>query len=375
MLALTVAGPLILLAGVRPTATTALAAPPAAAGPRTAAAPACVPASLPVRAAAALVVGLPNVTTTDQPLARQVTALGVSGIFLEASNVRSAEQLRTLVAGLRAESPRPIVVSTDAESGRVSVLRAVIGSGPSPRRLARQDTPAEVTAFAADLGNRLRDLGVDLDLAPVLDLDGGPYSGIIGDRSFGTDPEQVATYATAFRDGLTQAGVEAAVKHFPGQGRSSADTHLRSATVPTPVSALVARDLVPFQRLIDAGVPVVLMNHLDYTALGGLLASLSLAAYSLLRSMGFTGVAITDSLGMGAVNLRWDFPEAAVQAIAAGADAAFATDGAQATRMRDALVAAVGSGRLPVERLDEAVDRVARLTGTDAHLLTCAGAS
>jgi beta-N-acetylhexosaminidase len=88
--------------------------------------------------------------------------------------------------------------------------------------------------------------------------------------------------------------------------------------------------------------------------------------------MGFTGVAITDSLGMGAVNTRWDFPEAAVRAIAAGADAAFATDGAQATRMRDALVAAVASGRLPEARLDEAATRMARLTGSDAYALTCA---
>jgi beta-N-acetylhexosaminidase len=332
----------------------------------------CVPAPLTTRAGAVLIVGLPDVLSADDPAARAVTDVGVSGIFVAASNVKTAEQVRTLVDGLRAHSPRPIVVATDGESGRVSVLRSVIGDGPSPRRLARQETPAQVQAFAADLGGRLHALGIDLDLAPVLDLDDGPYAGIIGDRSFGTDPERVATYASAFRAGLAVAGVQAAVKHFPGQGRSGADVHLRPATVSTPVSELLTRDLVPFRRLIDGGAPVVMMNHLDYTDLDpDTPASLSPAAYTLLRSMGFEGAAITDSLGMGAVNTRWDFPAAAVRAITAGADGAFATDGRQAVRMRDALVAAVRSGALPEARLNEAATRMARLAGADVTKLTC----
>lgn len=370
-----VALPVLLLANDRPSvAAAAISAPRPSPPVVTVVAPTdCIPAPLKTRAGAALVVGLPGVATADEEAARTVTDVGVSGVFLAASNVRSKAQIRDLVSGLRAHSPRPLVVMTDAESGRVSVLRAVIGGGPSPRRLARQRTPEEVTAFAAELGGKLKDLGVDLDLAPVLDLDDGPFAGIIGDRSFGTDPEKVTTYATAFRAGLAQAGVDAAVKHFPGQGRSGADTHIRPAVVDTPVTELAAHDLVPFQHLIDNGADVVMMNHLDYSALDdGVPASLSPHAYALLRSMGFDGAAITDSLGMGAVNTRWDFPEAAVRAIVAGADAAFATDGRQAVRMRDALVAAVGSGRLPESRLNEAATRMAHLSGADAHALTCA---
>jgi beta-N-acetylhexosaminidase len=375
-LAACVAFPVALLANDHPAAaaaagTAAIVPSPAAVAPVVPSS--CQPASIAARAGAVLVVGLPNVLSADDAAARTVTEVGVSGVFLAASNVHTADQVRDLVTGLRARSPRPLRIMTDAESGRVSVLRAVIGGGPSPRRLARQDTPAQVQAFAADLGTRLKGLGVDLDLAPVLDLDDGPSAGIIGDRSFGTDPDQVTTYATAFRDGLAQAGVGAAVKHFPGQGRSGADTHLRKALVDTPVTDLQSHDLVPFQRLIDSGIEVVMMNHLDYTALDGdVPASLSPAAYRLLRSMGFEGAAITDSLGMGAVNTRWDFPAAAVRAIAAGADAAFATDGRQAVRMRDALVAAVRNGTLPESRLNEAATRMARLSGADAHALTCA---
>lgn len=376
-LAAFIAVPVGVLASTDPTPAAAAATPPAAkaavVGPVVPSAPSCQPASLEVRAGATLVVGLPGVTTATDPLVQQVADVGVSGIFLGASNVRSATQLRDLVAGVRAKSPRPLLVSTDAESGRVSVLRSVIGGGPSPRQMARRDTPAQVQEFAAGLGSRLKDLGIDLDLAPVLDLDDGPYDGVIGDRSFGTDPATVTTYASAFRDGLSQMGVRSAVKHFPGQGRSGADTHIRPAVVDTPVAELAARDLIPFQRLIDAGAPVVMMNHLDYTELGpDVPASLSRPAYALLRSMGFNGVAITDSLGMGAVNTRWDFPEAAVRAIEAGADAAFATDGRQAVRMRDALVAAVRSGRIPMSRVDQAATRMARLSGADVRALTCA---
>ena len=168
------------------------------------------------------------------------------------------------------------------------------------------------------------------------------------------------------------AGVRPTVKHFPGHGRSTTDTHAEAAVVDTSVEELRTSDLLPFQRAIDAGAPVVMLNHLGYAALDGdLPASLSPKAYALLREMGFEGVAMTDSLGMGAVNLRWDFPEAAVRAIEAGADVALATDGNQAERMRDALVEAVRSGRLPEERLNEAAARTTSLAGGDEQALTC----
>jgi beta-N-acetylhexosaminidase len=371
VLAAAVALPVGVLSSGPSAAPPALAADPLATTTDPTPAP-CFPAPLADRAAAVLMVGLPGVRSPDEPLAVRVAHLGVGAIFVGTSNVADAEQVRRLVAGVRGNAPRPLLVTTDAESGRVSGLRAVIGPGPAPRRLAAERSPEDVRRFAASLGGRLADLGIDLDLAPVLDLDDGRWDGVIGDRSFSSDPERAAAYGLAFREGLADAGVDAAVKHFPGQGRSGGDTHLRVARVSTPLEDVVGRDLVPFQRLIDAGAPAVMLNHLDYAALGDdLPASLSPAAYALLRATGFRGVALTDSLGMGAINSRWDFPEAAVRAIAAGADLAFATDGRQAERMRDALVRAVRSGRLPERRLDEAATRVARLAGAPVEQLTC----
>ncbi len=351
---------------------TAPAAPAAATGPAPAA---CTPAPLAVRAARVLVVGLPGVTSPDDPLVKEVSDLGVAGVFLAQGSFKTMEQVQALTAGLRAQTGYPFLISTDEESGRVAATRPVLGSGPSPRRLARTETPEQVRVFAANLGRQLQSLGINLDLAPVVDLDAGPAGGIVGDRSFGANAEVASAFGKAFAEGLADGGVTPTLKHFPGQGRSSGDTHTKASTVTTDLGALQVSDLMPFQRLIDAGAPVVMMNHLDYTALDqGLPASLSPAAYDLLRTMGFRGVAMTDSLGMGAVNLRWDFPEAVVRAVTAGADAALATDGKQARRMRDALVDAVQSGRLPEQRLNEAAARVAVLAGGDARALTCTDA-
>jgi beta-N-acetylhexosaminidase len=354
--------------------TDAAPAQPVAAATPTAAA--CTPAPLERRAGAVIMVGMPGVTRADDPLAKEVVALGVSGVFLAAGNVQNPGQVRDLTTGLRALAGRPLLVSTDEESGRVAATRAVVGEGPSPRRLARQRTPEQVRELAAEIGRDLHRVGIDLDFAPLVDLDDGPSGQVIGDRSFSKDPATTTRYAGAFAEGLSAGGVTPTIKHFPGHGRSAADSHRGSSTVPASLEELETTDLAPFQQLIERGAPVVMMNHLDYAALDPALpASLSPKAYALLRSLGFQGVAVTDSLGMGAVNLRWDFPEAAVRAIEAGADSAFATDGNQAKRMRAAIVAAVRSGRISEQRLNEAAARLTALAGGDPVALTCTAAS
>jgi beta-N-acetylhexosaminidase len=334
--------------------------------------PDCTPAPLEQRAGAVLVVGLPGVTEADDPLVQEVLDVGVSGVFLVQENVVSKAQLTALTAGLREQAGRPFLVSTDEEGGRVSVTRALLGSSPSPRRLAAQRTPEEVRERAAELGADLAELGVNLDLAPGLDLDAGPSGGIIGDRSFSAEPQKAADYGLAFARGLADSGVLPTVKHFPGHGRSATDTHDRIDVVETSVDELRDTDLLPFQEAVDAGVPVVMLNHLAYSAFDpDLPASLAPEAYALLREMGFEGVAITDSLGMGAVHARWDFPESARMAVAAGADLALGKDGRLARAMRDEIVAAVESGAMPEERLDEAAARATALAGGDPEALTC----
>jgi beta-N-acetylhexosaminidase len=336
-----------------------------------AATPACTPGSMEDRAAAVLVVGMPAVTESSDPMVAQVLDTHVGGVLITEPNVRSSAQIGQLVSDIKARAGRPIVVATGEESGRVSTFRDVIGRTPPARTLAGRSAAA-VEAVARDVGSKLAAIGVTLDLAPVVDLDAGPAGGLIGDRSFSADPARAGAYGLAWARGLAAAKVAPTAKHFPGHGRATGDSHLELLKVTTPLAELEASDVKPFAELIKAGVPAVMLDHVAYSAFDpDLPASLAPAAYQLLRRMGFTGVAITDSVGMGAVNLRWGFGEAAVRAVAAGADAVLTTDGTQAPAMRDAIVAAVRSGRIPETRLDEAAGRVVALAGGDARALTC----
>ncbi len=333
---------------------------------------ACVPAPLEQRAGQVLVVGLPGVIVSSDPIVGEVLDVGVGGVLLTEPNVESSAQVAQLASDLRARAGRPLVVVTGEESGRVSTFRELFGPSPSARTLAATLSPSQVRAAAEEVGSNLAALGIDVDLAPVVDLDAGPANGVIGDRSFSADPATAATYGLAWARGLAAGGVRPTAKHFPGHGRVTEDSHLQLATVDVTVEELSATDLQPFAALIDAGVPLVMLEHVAYTAFDpDLPASLAPGAYQLLRDMGFEGVAITDSVGMGAVNLRWPFPEAAVMAVGAGADAVLTTDGSQARVMRDALVDAVRSGRLDEQRLDEAAGRTMALAGGDTEALVC----
>jgi beta-N-acetylhexosaminidase len=333
----------------------------------------CRPAPLAERAGRVLVMGLPEVTRPSEPLVDELLRLRVGGVLITPSNVESSAQVRALIEGIRARASGPLLVSADEEPGRVSTFVDLFGSLPSARRLAAERSPAEVREVARQLGTKLAALGVDFDLAPVADLDAGSWGGVVGDRSFSSDPDTAYRYALAFAAGLWEAGVLPLAKHFPGHGRSTDDSHVKETeTVPATLDELMATDLRPFRDLIDDGIPVVMMNHVSYSVFEpGVPASLSPKAYQLLRSLGFRGVAITDSVGMAAVNLRHHPSDAAVAAIKAGADGVLMTDGWAAENMRDTLVEAVGDGRLSEARLNEAAARMMALAGGDPVAFAC----
>jgi beta-N-acetylhexosaminidase len=334
--------------------------------------PPCTPASLEQRAAQTLVVGMPGVRTGQEPLAQELMQMGVGGVLLQRPNIAGAEQVKALVGTLRAANEVPLLVTTDEEPGRVSAFRPILGKTSSARTLGSTQTPEQIQAFARRVGEGLAALGVDLDLAPVADLDAGDPGGIVGDRSFSPEPALATDAALAFSEGLREAGVLATVKHFPGHGLSAVDSHINFSRVDVGLEEIRGSHLAPFVAQIERGVPVVMLSHVGYGFLSGdKPASLDPKAYQLLRDLGFQGVAMTDALGMGAVNLTYPYPVAAVEAMAAGADALLATDGKQARAMRDAIVAAVRDGRIPESRVDEAAARMLVLKGADPRLLTC----
>ncbi|MGH9264472.1 MAG: glycoside hydrolase family 3 N-terminal domain-containing protein [Acidimicrobiales bacterium] len=345
------------------------AAPATAAPVATTSTAPCQPAPLEERAAAVLALGIGDATTADAPLAARVAALGVGGVILLGLNVVDAAQVKALVEGMRQRAPRQLLVSVDEEGGRVSRLRPILGPTPSARVLGQRPLP-EIADVAAERGRALRELGFDLVLAPVVDAEGGPAGGAIGDRAFAATPPEAGARAGAFVEGLRRAGMAGTAKHFPGQG-GLADSHDGEVVSNASMPEVEALAEAGFRPSLAAGVPAVMMSHVTFRALGSRPASLEPAAYRLLRSMGFDGVAVTDAVGMSAILDQWSLPEAAVLAVIAGADLVLATPADRAAAMRDAIVAAVNDGRLPQSRLDEAVRRVVTLRGEAPATMVC----
>jgi beta-N-acetylhexosaminidase len=335
--------------------------------------PACVPqASLRERAARVLIMGMPDVKDASQPLATELMQLGVGGVLITGGNVDSRAQITKFTADLKHAARNGLVVSTDEEPGRVTSFGHIIGNTSSARRLAATGTTDAMRNLARDQATDLAAMGVTVDLAPVADLDAGPATGTIGDRSFSPDPAVAARYAYAYSLGLEDKGIHPVIKHFPGRAKAEGDDHLGRIVSDETMAELRANDLKPFADLVAKGAPVVMVSNVDYTAIDpNTPASLSTRAYSMLREMGFKGVAITDSIGMGAVNQRWDWSEAAVKAIASGADGVLSTDGKFARDMVHGLVVAVQKGELSEARLNEAAGRMIALAGGDPMVFAC----
>lgn len=310
------------------------------------------------RLAQRLMVG---VDPTKPDAARAVVAdHGVGGVFIggTATNLLKGDAL----APMRAASPLPVFVAVDEEGGRVQRIDELDGSMPSARVMAQTMTPDQVHALAKRRAEQLRARGVTLAMSPVLDMTSQPR-GVIGDRSFGTDPAKVTEFAGAFAAGLRDAGMLPVFKHFPGHGRASGDSHTGAVTTP-PLDALRTSDLEPYRRLLPAGPSAVLLGHLTVPGLtGNDPATLSPAAYRLLRQeLGFNGLVFTDDLGaMKAVTDRFKLPDAVLAALRAGADVALWTSGDPVGPVLDRLQAAADAGQLPDS--DQATARVLAAKG------------
>ena len=293
-------------------------------------------------------------------------AAGAGGILLSGSDAPT--NLGTLLASIESHAEGGIapLVMTDEEGGEVQRLANLVGSIPWPRTMAAELSPSAVEALAESVGKRMRADGVTMDLAPVLDIASGPGPDAThtdGPRSFSLNPQVAARYGLAFARGLLAAGVIPVVKHFPGEGRATADTDYAKASTP-PLSTLQRADLIPFEDAIKANLPAVMVGDATIPGLTSLPASLSPAAIRglLRRQLGFHGLVLTDSLTAdGISDSGFSLPRATVLAIHAGADMVLfnATNpNLVFAQLQTAIVQAVTAGRLPASVLDTAVSTV-----------------
>jgi len=260
---------------------------------------------------------LPGFIGTEAPeWVLRRAAEGLGGVCLYARNITSPEQLATLCRQLHAENPG-LIVSIDEEGGDVTRLEAATGSSyPGNLALGAAGDVDLTRSVARAIGLELARAGVDLDLAPDADVNSNPSNPVIGVRSFGSEPLAVAAQTAAWVEGLQSAGVAACVKHFPGHGDTSVDSHI---ALPVVGADPRAGALQPFEAAIAAGVQAVMSAHIVAPSLDRAPATVSRAIMTgLLRDeLSFRGLAVTDGLEMKAIA---DISEGAVKALAAGCD-------------------------------------------------------
>ncbi|MFI6833501.1 beta-N-acetylhexosaminidase [Kribbella sp. NPDC050241] len=309
-------------------------------------------------AAGALIVGFSGTTAPDE--LRRAVAAGLGGVILFTRNVGDADQVAALTASLRAERP-DLIIAIDHEGGEFSHL-APANPWPlaSPRVLGDLDDVDLTRASARDAAATLASLGIDLMLAPSVDVNSNPANPIISTRSFGTTADVVSRHGVAFVEGVHEAGIAACPKHFPGHGDVAVDSHVGLPSVDRSIEEVNAVELAPFRATIAAGADVVMSAHIVFSAYDDQPATLSrrLLTGLLREELGFTGVITTDALEMQAITRTRSIEDAAVASIGAGADLAMIAVGSADPRALTArVVDAIGNGTLDAERVADAAAR------------------
>jgi len=283
-------------------------------------------------------------------------------------NYKDVGKLNQTLQGLRQVGEPPLMIAIDQEGGRVSRIAAPFPNlGPAMNIRETQTDPESLQVlrnYGRDVGRELRQIGINVNFAPVLDVLSEPANLAIGDRCFGTEPDQVTVRAGAFLEGLQLEKVAGCLKHFPGQGDARVDTHLGTAVIDVSLQTLLTRELVPFKALVSQ-CPMVMISHSIFPVLSEREASRSTTIIMdwLRGRLGFDGVVVSDDMNMGALPQEiQEWKHALVEAVAAGCDVLLVC------RHLDRCYAALEALRLEARRspafsirLDEAASRVTAL--------------
>jgi beta-N-acetylhexosaminidase len=296
---------------------------------------------------------------------------GLGGVILFQRNIESAGQLATLTADLKRRAGRPLLIAIDHEGGRVVRAPDVFTPLPPMRRLGQADSADLAAAVGRIMAAELRAVNIDLNFAPVLDVDTNPANPVIGDRSFGPDPAAVGRLGAALLRAMQAGGVAACGKHFPGHGDTAQDSHLELPRLPHDLERLEDVELPPFRAAIAAGVASIMTAHVLFPALDARRPSTMSQAVldGLLRQrLGFDGVVVSDDLEMKAIAANYALEEAVVHTIAAGADLLLVCQSPEAqNHALEAAEAALSRGHLHPDRISQALGRLDRLVAGFVH--------
>ena len=288
------------------------------------------------------------------------------GIILYAGNIRTVDQTVRLVSDLQEMSKVPLIIAVDEEGGLVSRLTrsGEMGATELPAARIVGMTGSEDLAYATGriMGKELRALGINMNLAPVADILTDPFSSI-GSRSFSSDPIQVSNMVSAVVRGIQDEGVSSVLKHYPGHGAISQDTHHGLVVAEHDLQRLEAIELLPFQKGIEAGADGIMTAHIVFPNItrDDLPASFSLFLLEevLRGKLHHKKLIITDSLVMDAIDEFWGPGDSAVAAVEAGVDIVLRPIDVEAAR--SAILEAVRAGDISESRIDDSVKRILRV--------------
>lgn len=292
----------------------------------------------------------------------------VGGFILFHRNIESVNQLLTLLNDLKTTNQGnniPLFLSVDEEGGRVSRMPEEFIRLPSNQKIGEVNSGDLSYKIGAILSRELKELGFNVDFAPVLDINSNPDNPVIGDRSFGSDETIVSELGIQTLKGITDHGVIAVVKHFPGHGDTSEDSHLSLPLVNNDLKRLEKFELVPFKKAVEANVDAVMVAHILLRQVDSKVpASMSkIVITDLLRTrLGFEGVIVSDDMTMGAIVENYNLTDAVIKSVNAGCDLLLVCHGYdQEIAVLDALKRAVLDGTITESRIDESVYRILKL--------------
>ena len=311
-------------------------------------------------------------TTVSKDLASFLKTYTPGGVIVFRRNLESVQQMVDLTNGLQNLSPAsPLLIAIDQEGGRVSRLPAEFTIFPPCGQLGRCNSSELAYSAAATIAKELRAVGINMNMAPVLDVNSNPDNPVIGDRAFGATPEIVGEMSLATIGGLQDNRVVACGKHFPGHGDTATDSHKELPVVDAGIQRLRDTEFPPFQQAIRHGVASLMTAHVLYRALDSdAPATLSSAVIQrLLREeFRYDGVVFTDDLEMHAIIDHDGIGEAAVRSFIAGCDVLLiCKDQDRVMTAMHAMERAVQDGRITQERLAQSLARVARLKARYLH--------
>lgn len=294
----------------------------------------------------------------------------IGGVIYFDRNVRNVEQVARLSEDLQAlasdAGTLPLIVSIDQEGGMVARITEGVALMPGNMAVAAGGDSNAAYEAGRICGIELNAMGINLNFAPVLDVNNNPRNPVIGVRSYGESPELVSEYGVNMLKGLQESNVIATAKHFPGHGDTDVDSHLDLPRIGHDQARIRSLELVPFLKAMEAGVDSIMSSHIDFPAFdsSGLPVTLSKAVLTgLLREeLGYQGVVMTDCMEMDAIAEHFGTVKAAVMAIEAGADWVLISHRYdRQLGAIEAIVEAVEAGRISEERINESVERILAL--------------